>query len=371
MSNATRRDVLLAGLALGATGVASAQSPPLERLRVAVAGDYENLASQPALWSGLGDDVEVVTFTKPFVSPRETIEALRDFDALALMRERVPMPREVLENLPRLKFIVFSGLMNETLDHRAAAERGIVVARSVGFQQNRPQTERTAGGGSPSEHALALMLACAKHIPEADALVRRGEWAFRANIPLRGKTLGIVGYGSVGRPLARYGLALGMKVLGFSRSLTDEVARAEGVTRADLEQLLRKSDVISIHLPLTAQTRGMIGAREIGWMKPGVILINTARAHIVDETAVTEALRARKIAMAGFDVFWEEPVPRDHPLLRLPNVVLTPHVGYVTEEAMLARYRAMAETLAAYRKGTLEERYTPEDAAADERVGAN
>ena len=312
----------------------------------------------------------MVAFTRPFISARETIEALRDFDALALMRERVPMPREVLMHLPRLKFIVFSGLMNETLDHEAAAERGIIVARSVGFRRNQSESEPIAGGGSPSEQALALILACARHIPAADALVRRGGWAFQPNIPLRGKTLGIIGYGNVGRPVARYGQALGMKVLAFSRSLTDEIARADGITRTDLEGLLRNSDVISIHLPLTAATRGLIGAREIGWMKHGVILVNTARAHIVDEAAVLEALRTRKIGMGGFDVFWEEPVPPDHPLLRLPNVVLTPHVGYVTEEAMVARYRAMAEVLAAYRQGRLEERYTPEDAAADDRIGS-
>jgi phosphoglycerate dehydrogenase-like enzyme len=214
------------------------------------------------------------------------------------------------------------------------------------------------------------MLACARHIPAADSLVRRGEWAFQANVPLRGKTLGIVGYGSVGKPVARYGQALGMRVLGFSRSLTDEAAKAEDVVRADLETLFRNSDVVSVHLPLTAQTKGMIGARQLSWLKPDAILINTARAHIIEEQPLLEALRARKIAMAGFDVFWEEPVPHDHPLMRLPNVVMTPHVGYVTEAGMLTRYDAMAEVLAAYRQGTIKDRYTPEAAAADERTGS-
>jgi len=371
MSGTTRRDILIAGLALGATGIRSARSASQKSFRVAIGGDYENLASRLDLWKGLGSDAEVVTFTEPFRSSQATIEALRDFDAVALMRERVPMPREVLERLPRLRFIVFSGLMDETLDHKAAAERGIVVCRSLGMLQTEAATRSSAGGGSPSEHALALMLACARHIPAADALVRRGGWAFQPNIPLRDKILGIVGYGRLGRPVARYGQALGMHVLGFSRGLTDEHARAEGIDRVDLEGLLRNSDVVSIHLPLTAQTKGLIGAREIGWMKPGVILVNTARAHIIDEQAVLEGLQTGKIGMAGFDVFWQEPVPPDHPLLRMSNVVMTPHVGYVTEPEMLARYRAMADTLIAYRHGVVKERYTPEAAAADERIGAN
>lgn len=350
------------------TGVATAQTGTATRFRVALTGDYESLAMKAGAWRALGPEVEVVSFNQPFVSPEQTVKALRDFDAVALMRERTPMPRAVLEVLPRLKLIVFSGLMNETLDHQAAADRNIVVCKSM--PTFRESSAPQQGGGSPSEQALALMLACAKHIPAADSLVRRGEWAFQANVPLRGKTLGIVGYGSVGKPVARYGQALGMRVLGFSRSLSDEVAKAEGVVRADLETLLRTADVISIHLPLTAQTKGLIGAKQIGWMKPDAILVNTARAHIIEERPLIEALRARRIAMAGFDVFWEEPIPRDHPLLSLSNVVLTPHVGYVTEAAMVARYEAMAEVLSAYRRGEIKNRYTPADAATDERTGA-
>jgi D-3-phosphoglycerate dehydrogenase len=352
----TRRDLLIAGLVATAAGVASAPAGTPARFRVAVAGDYENLALKHAPWNSLGDDAEVVSFNKPFRSSQEAIRALRDFDAVALMRERVPMPREVLEHLPRLKLIVFSGLMDETLDHAAAKERNIIVCKSMPAQ---PGPRVQGGGGAPSELALTLMLACARQIPAADALIRSGGWAFQPGIPLRGKVLGIVGYGGIGKPVARYGQALGMSVVGFSRSLTDEVARAEGVSRADLETLLRTSDVISIHLPLTSATTGMIGAREIGWMKPGVILVNTARAPIVDEQPVIEALRTRKIAMAGFDVFWKEPLPANHPLLKLPNVVMTPHVGYVTEDAMAARYKDMVEVLAAYRQGTVKGRYTP------------
>ncbi len=358
----TRRDVLLAGLAVTAAGVTTthAQTP---RFRVALAGDYEYVALKAAPWETLGADVDVVSFNKPFRSAQETVTALRDFDAIVLMRERVPMPREVLEQLPRLKLIVFSGLMNATLDHKAAAERNIIVARALfGSDEDDAPANGGGGGGGPAELALALLLACAWHIPQANALIRQGGWNMQPDIPLKiplaGKVLGIPGYGSIGARAGKYGQALGMKVLGFSRSLTDEAARADGVTKSDLETLMRTSDVVSIHLPLTAQTRGMIGAKEIAMMKPGAILINTARGPIVDEPSMLEALRTRKIAMGGFDVYSQEPLPANHPLLKLPNVVMTPHIGYVSESGMVNRYKAALEVLVDYRQGKVT-RYTP------------
>jgi phosphoglycerate dehydrogenase-like enzyme len=361
----TRREVLLAGLAVTAAGVASAAQKPA-RFRIALAGDFEDIALKAAPWNTLGEDVDVVSFNKPLTSPQETIRALRDFDAVVLMRERTPMPRQVLEHLPRLKLIVFSGLMNATLDHVAATERNIIVARALGMSgsdDEAPAAGSGGGGGGPAELALALMLACAWHIPAADSLVRRGGWAMQPEIPLKiplaGRILGIPGYGGIGARAGRYGKALGMSVLGFSRSLTEEGARADGVTRADLDTVMRESDVISVHLPLTAQTRGMIGARELGLMKPGVIFINTARGPIVDEQAFLEALRTRRIAMAGLDVYDEEPLPRRHPLLQLPNVVMTPHIGYVSESGMTSRYKALLDVVADYRRGVIKNRYTP------------
>jgi phosphoglycerate dehydrogenase-like enzyme len=357
----TRRDVLIAGLVVTAAGATSARAQTPARFRVALAGDYEYVALKSAPWNTLGGDAEVVSFNKPLRSTQETVTALRDFDAIVLMRERTPMPREVLEQLPRLKLIVFSGLMNATLDHKAAAERNIIVCNALGMGGD--EDDPAASGGGPSELTLALMLACAWHIPQATALIRQGGWIMQPDIPLMiplaGRVLGIVGYGGIGTRVGRYGQALGMKVLGFSRSLTEEAARTDGVTKADLETLLRTADVVSIHLPLTAQTRGMIGAKEIGLMKPGVILINTARGPIVDEPSMLEALRTRKIAMAGLDVFSEEPLPANQPLLKLPNVVMTPHIGYVSESGMAGRYKALLEVLVAYRHGTIKNRYTP------------
>jgi phosphoglycerate dehydrogenase-like enzyme len=322
--------------------------------RTAVTGDFENLATMVAPWNTLGEDAETVAFTKPFASAHEAVQALRDFDAITLMHERIPLTREILEQLPRLRVIVFSGRKNETLDDSAAAARGVIVCRS------NPRFEvpsEVPGGKSPSELAIALLMSCTWQTGPNTTLIRQGGWAAQPGLPLREKTLGILGYGQVGRPVARVGLALGMEVLAYDRSLTPETARADSVTRADLDTLLQKSDAISIHLPLNASTRGMIGARQIAAMKDGVILINTARAPIVDEQPFLEALRGRKIAMAGLDVFWEEPLPEHHPLKQLPNVVMTPHIGYATRDTMIARYRGLLDTLAAYRQGNIIGRY--------------
>jgi phosphoglycerate dehydrogenase-like enzyme len=328
--------------------------------RIAVTGDFERLAMTAAPWSTLGADAEVVAFTEPFASARETVLALRDFDAITLMHERIPLTREIIEQLPRLKVIVFSGRKNETLDDKSAADRGVIVCNS-NPKFDVPGTE--PGGKSPSELAIALLLGCTWQTGPLTTLIREGGWAAQPGVPLRGKTLGVLGFGSVGRPVARVGLALGMHVLACSRSLTAEAADAENVARADLDTLLHESDVISIHLPLSAATRGMIGARQIARMKDGVILINTARAAILEEAPFLEALRKRKIAMAGLDVYWEEPLPDNHPLKQLPNVVMTPHIGYVTEDTMAVRYRGLLEKLNAYRSGKIVGRYASKPVA--------
>lgn len=324
------------------------------KFRVAVTGDFERLAIKAVPWNTLGTDAEIVTFTEPFASAQATIQALRDFDAVTLMHERIPLTREVLEQLPRLKVIVFSGRKNEALDDGAAAARGVIVCKSA---PNFDVPNDAPGGKSPSELTIALLMGCTWQTGPLTTLIREGGWAAQPGVPLRGKTLGILGYGSVGRPVARVAQALGMHVLAYSRSLTEEAAHTDNVTRADLDTLLQSSDVISIHLPLNAATRGMIGAPQIALMKDGVILINTARAPIVAEQPFVAALRARKIAMAGLDVYWEEPLPAHHPLKQLPNVVMTPHIGYATEETMIIRYQGLLATLAAFRQGNIIGRY--------------
>lgn len=335
------------------TGVGK-QMTEKPKFRVAVTGDFERLAMKAAPWSSLGGDAEVVAFTQPFASARETVLALRDYDAVTLMHERIPLTREIIEQLPRLKVIVFSGRKNETLDDKAAADRGVTVCNS---NPKFDVADDEPGGKSPSELAIALLLSCTWQTGPLTTLIRQGGWAAQPGVALRGRTLGILGFGGVGRPVARVGLALGMQVLVYSRSLTEEAASAENVVPAGLDTVLKKSDVISIHLPLNPSTRGMLGTRQIAQMKDGVILINTARAAIVEEQPFLEALRTRKIAMAGLDVYWEEPLPAHHPLKQLPNVVMTPHIGYVTEETMDVRYRGILEKLAAYRAGKIIGRY--------------
>jgi phosphoglycerate dehydrogenase-like enzyme len=351
----TRRDLLASGLANTAASTLSAEETM--PFRIAVCGDYERLAARSP-WSSLGKDVEAVIFNEPFASTQATTDALQNFDAVALMRERTPLPRAVLEHLPRLKLIVFNGPSNATLDYAAAVERKITICHAMGARTGEPQN--TGGGTSPAELTLALMMACAWQLPAADALVRRGGWAFQPGVAMRGKVLGIVGYGNIGKPVGSYGKALGMKVLGWSRSLTDDKAQADGIFRADLETLLRTSDVVTVHLPLNAGTSGIIGAKQIGLMKPGAFLINTARAAIVDQAAMIAALRSRKLAMAGLDVFDQEPLPQGHPLLSLPNVVMTPHIGYVTEQSMSGMYSAMIDLIASFRSGVIKGRYTPD-----------
>jgi D-3-phosphoglycerate dehydrogenase len=330
------------------------------KFRVAITGDFERLALKVAPWEALGEDAEAVAFTEPFGSAQQTVHALRDFDALTLMHERISLTREILEQLPRLRFIVFSGRKNEAFDDKAAADRGIIICNS---NPNFDVPDDAVGGKSPSELAIALLMGCTWQTGATTTLIRQGGWAAQPGIPLRGKTLGILGYGQVGRPVARVGRALGMQVLVYDRSLRQEAARAENVASADLDTLLESSDVISIHLPLNASTRGMIGAKQIAQMKDGVILINTARAPIIDEQPFLEALQARKIAMAGLDVFWQEPLPEQHPLKQLPNVVMTPHIGYVTFDTMAVRYRGLLGALVAYRHGNIIGRYASKAAS--------
>jgi D-3-phosphoglycerate dehydrogenase len=322
--------------------------------RVAVTGDFEHLASHAAHWDDLGKDVQVAWFNAPFASADETVAALRDFDAITLMRERLPLPRAVLEQLPRLKLIVFSGNTNHLLDVDTASAAGIVVCNS---NPDLDFPRGASGGQSPAELAMALMLECAWHTGEATRLIRQGGWAFRPGTPLRGKTLGIIGYGNLGAQVSRMGQAFGMEVIASSRSLTNARARADNVERTDFNELLTRADIISVHLRLDGTTRGLIGAKQIDRMKDGVIVINTARAQIISEEPFLEALHSGKIAMAGLDVFWEEPLARNHPLMTMPNVVMTPHIGYATRDALTARYRGMFEILREYCRGNITNVY--------------
>ncbi|MSO19825.1 MAG: D-2-hydroxyacid dehydrogenase family protein [Acidobacteria bacterium] len=264
-----------------------------------------------------GKPIDVHIFTAPFGDP----SALRGCDALIANRERTRFTRELLAQLTGVRIIVQTGNHANHIDFAAAHDCGIVIAKA------------SAGGSiGAAELALALALAVMRQIPANDAAVRRGEWTTPATPVLHGKTLGIVGLGQVGQHVARIALAFGMRVLGWSRNLTAAAAQAAGAERRELDDLLAESDVVSIHTSLTATSRGLLDARRLAMMKPTAYLINTARGPIVDEPALIAALATRRIAGAGLDVFDQEPLPPGHPLTKLPNVVLTPHIGYPTDD---------------------------------------
>jgi phosphoglycerate dehydrogenase-like enzyme len=302
-------------------------------MRVAILDDiHQAYEGTPGL-RRLRERAEVKIFGAPFGEPR----ALAGFDAVVANRERTRFTRALLEQLPDLRIIAQTGNHAYHIDLAAAAERGVIVARaSGGFSYGA------------AELAIGLAIALMRHIPAADAQMKRGEWRTPMTRVLHHKTLGIVGLGHVGRHVAGLAAAFGMKVLTWSR----------GGAPRELDELLRASDVVSIHATLSAESRGLIDARRIGLMKPTSCLINTARGAIVDEAALVKALEERRIAGAGLDVYVEEPLPAGHPLTRLPNVVLTPHLGWPTDEAYEQFAQAAADVLLAYLDGKAVPQFT-------------
>jgi D-3-phosphoglycerate dehydrogenase len=315
-------------------------------LRIAILDDYQRVALGMADWRRLGPDVEFVPFDRPLGVPDEAAAALADFDVLVMMRERMRIPRALIERLPRLKLMVMTGSQSQSIDFAAAADRGIPVCSTTG----KPSR-------SAAELAWLLVLAAARHLPEEDRNMRRGGWMTTVGTGLQHKTLGLLGLGVLGGVVAGYGRAFGMDVIAWSANLTAERAAAVGATLVEKDELLQRADVISIHLKLSGRTRGLVGAREFGLMKPSAILVNTSRGPIIDEAAMIEALRSRRIRAAGLDVFDEEPLPAGHPLRSLDNAVLTPHLGYVTEEGYRNLYGGAVDVIEAWRGGTIINQY--------------
>jgi phosphoglycerate dehydrogenase-like enzyme len=286
-------------------------------MRAAVLDDVHDAWRQTRGVARLRQRVELTIFTSPFGDP----SALRGIEILIANRERTRFTPELIAALPDARLLVQTGTHATHIDFAAAAERRLIVARaSVGHSTGA------------AELAVGLMQAVLRRIPELDAAIRRGEWHTPTTAVLSGKTLGLVGFGGIGRHVARLGRAFGMRVLATSRTLTDAEAVAAGAERRDLDTLLGEADVVSIHAPLTKDTRGLLDARRLALMKPTAVLINTARGAVVDEAALVAALSGGRLAGAGLDVFAEEPMPATHPLTQLPNVVLTPHIGWPTDE---------------------------------------
>ncbi|MCA1585091.1 MAG: D-2-hydroxyacid dehydrogenase family protein [Acidobacteria bacterium] len=312
-------------------------------MKVAILDDIHHAYEGTSGVRRLREHAEVCIFTAPFGEAG----ALRGFDALVANRERTRFTRDLLERLGDLRVIAQTGNHAQHIDLAAAAERGILVARA-------------SGGFSvgAAELAIGLAIALMRQIPASHDAIRRGDWRVPMTRVLHGKTMGIVGVGQVGQHVARLGAAFGMRVVAWSPRLTDARASAVAVQRRSLEALLQESDVVSIHATLTAESRGLIDARRLRLMKRTAYLINTARGPIVDQAALVEALTDRRIAGAGLDVFDEEPLPAAHPLTALPNVILTPHLGWPTDEGYARFSEAACEVLLAYQAGRDVPRFT-------------
>ena len=307
--------------------------------RIAVLDDYQSAAVDFCDWASVPGEVRVVEFHDAVADEDALAARLEPFDVVIAMRERTEFPRSLLERLPNLRLLVTTGAKNASIDVAAATERGVVVCGT---------------GAHPSgtaELTWALILAVARHIPEEVGNVRGGGWQTTVGTDLAGKRLGVIGLGRLGTRVARVGQALEMDVVAWSQNLTDERAAEAGVRRVDEDELLRTADVVTIHLQLSDRTRGLIGAAELGSMKPTAILVNTSRGPIVDEAALVEALADGRLAGAGIDVYDREPLPPDSLLRTAQNAVTTPHIGYVTQATYEVFFRDAVEDVAAWMRG--------------------
>lgn len=288
-------------------------------MQVAILDDYQDVALRMADWSPVAHRAAITVFTEHIGDPDELVRRLQPFDVVFVMRERTPLPRSVLERLPRLKMIASTGPFNAAIDMEAAADCGIHVG--------------TTGGtvDSTVELTWALILSVVRELPAQIASVRNGGWQVSVGRELSGKVLAVLGLGRIGGRVARIGTAFGMTVIAWSQNLTPQAAAEFGAVYVDRETFFRTADVLTIHLRLSERSRGIVGAAELAAMKPEAYVVNTSRGPLVDERALVDALRNHTIAGAGLDVFDTEPLPPEHPLRTLENAVLTPHIGYVAD----------------------------------------
>jgi phosphoglycerate dehydrogenase-like enzyme len=300
-------------------------------MRVAILDDYQDVARRFADWSAF----DVTVFNDHVAGDDELVARLEPFDAIVAMRERTPFNAERLARLPRLRLLVTTGPANAAIDVAAAKAHGVTVCGTGYFSE--PTAELTWG----------LILALARSIPAEDAAVRAGGWQHTVGADLAQRTLGVIGYGRLGTRVAEVARAFGMVVIAWSQNLRE----AEGATVVTKEELLARSDIITIHLRLSDRTRGLIGAAELAQMKPSALLVNTSRGPIVDEAALLDALHGGRIGGAAIDVYETEPLPADHPLRSAPRTVVTPHIGYVTEATYEVFYRDAAEDVRAFADG--------------------
>lgn len=307
-------------------------------MNVAVLDDYQRVAEGLADWKSL--DARVTFFHDHLTDEDALAARLEPFEAISIMRERTPFPRSLFERLPNLKLLTTSGMRNLAIDVDAANDRGVVVCGTE------------SPGNSTTELTWALILALLRRVPLEDRATRAGCWQTALGEEVHGKTLGVVGLARIGSAVARIGRAFGMQILAWNPSLTQERAAEHGAELApSLDDLLRRADVVTLHVQLNERSRGLLGARELSLLKPGAYLINTSRGPLIDEAALLTVLREKRIAGAAIDVYDVEPLPADHPLLALENTVLTPHLGYVSKQQYEMFYPQMVEDIAAWMRG--------------------
>ncbi|WP_313514685.1 D-2-hydroxyacid dehydrogenase family protein [Pseudomonas sp.] len=308
-------------------------------VRIAVIDDWQDVARDVVDWSLL-EGIGEVSFLHDYPADTATlIERLAPFEVICVMRERTRFDDALLAGLPRLKLLVTGAMRNAAIDIASAARRGIQVCGTESYKQAAP------------ELTWALIMALGRNLLAEATSLRSGGWQVGLGSDLYGKTLGILGLGSIGQRIAQYGQAFGMRVIAWSENLTAERAAAAAVEYVDKRALFEQADVLSVHLVLSARSKGLVDAQALGWMKPTAYLVNTARGPIVDETALIAALQEKRLAGAALDVFDEEPLPTDHPFRRLDNVLATPHIGYVSEANYRVFYGQMIEDIQAWAAG--------------------
>src|ERR1700742_1106770 len=312
----------------------------MTRLRCAILDDYIDLSRKVADWSKVEDRVDITVFKEPLTTPEAVISALKDFEIICAMRERTPFPRTTLEALPNLKLLITSGMRNNSIDMAAIKDKQVVLC---GTHWPRDPT---------APLTMGLILELTRNIGRESARMHAGEYLQKhIGIEIEGKTLGVVGLGKLGAKVSGLAKAFGMNVIAWSPNLTAERCKEVGVGFATKEELFSTADFITVHVVLSQRSRGLVGRDDLARIKPTAYLVNTARGPIVDEAALLETLQQKKIAGAAVDVFSVEPLPTDHPFRKLDNIVLTPHLGYVTEEGFRNHYSQMVEGIDAWFKG--------------------
>lgn len=311
--------------------------PELKRL--GILDDYQGVTLRLGPWDRLPESLQIEQYRDTVTDPAALLARLRPLDAILAMRERTPFPRALIGQLPNLKLLITTGARNRSIDLTACAEHGVTVCGTPSFAH--PTVDLTWG----------LILSLMRRIPEQQAALREGRWQVALGHTLEGKVLGVVGLGNLGSRVAKVGAAFGMRVIAWSQNLTPERTAAAGAVAVSKEQLLAEADVVTLHLILSERSRGIIGAGELARMKPGAVIVNTSRGPLIDQAALIAALQEKRLAGAGIDVYDQEPLPRDHPILSAPNTVLTPHLGYVTEENYRAYFAGAVEAIEGYLAG--------------------